>query len=67
MIEDDAQLQQVLDQIARMYRALAALRHEVLPLNSRQFALLAEGPIDEIEKLEAEVREYVRWPEDPKE
>jgi hypothetical protein len=58
MITNDEQLQQAVEQLGHMYRALAALRAEVLPVNARQFALMAEGPIDEIRRLQAQIAAY---------
>jgi hypothetical protein len=58
MITNDEQLQQALEQLGRMYRALAALRAEVLPVNARQFALMAEGPVDEIQRLQVQIDAY---------
>lgn len=59
MITDDDQLQQAVEGLGRMYRAMAALRAEVLPVNTRQFALMAEGPVDEIRRLHAQIDAYV--------
>ena len=59
MIRTDAQLQQAIEQIERLYQGLNALRAEVLPKNPRNFAVLAEGPLDEIRKLQAEISDYV--------
>jgi len=59
MIENDAELRQCLEQMDRMYRALANLRAEIAPLNYANFQLFAEGPIDEIRKLRAEIDEYL--------
>jgi len=59
MIRTDAQLQQAIEQIERLYQGLNALRAEVLPKNPRNFAVLAEGPLDEIRKLQAEIADYV--------
>jgi hypothetical protein len=53
MITNDEQLDQAVECLGRMYRAMAALRAEVLPVNARQFALMAEGPVDEIRRLQA--------------
>ena len=36
----------------------ADLRKEVLPLNARNFAILAEGPVDEIRRLEEHIGDY---------
>ena len=59
MITKDDQLQQAVEQLGRMYRALAALRAEVLPVNARQFALMAEWPIEEVQRLQAQIDAYV--------
>lgn len=59
MIKDDAQLQQAIEQIGRLYEGLDALRADILPKNPRNFAVLAEGPLDEIHKLQAAIDQYV--------
>jgi hypothetical protein len=58
MITNDDQLQQAIEQLGSMYRAMAALRAEVLPVNARQFALMAEGPVDEIRRLQVQIDAY---------
>lgn len=58
MISDDEQLSQAIQQLGRLYRALNALKSDVQPLNPRKFALLAEGPLDEIQNLKKEIDEY---------
>jgi hypothetical protein len=58
MITNDEQLDQALEQVGRMYRALADLRKEVLPVNARNFALMAEGPMDEIRRLEEQIGNF---------
>ena len=59
MIQTDAQLQQAIGQIERLYQGLDALRADILPKNPRNFAVFAEGPLDEIRKLQAEIFAYV--------
>ena len=59
MIENDRQLQQAIEQIERLYQGLDALRGDILPKNPRNFAILAEGPLDEIHKLQSEIDKYV--------
>jgi hypothetical protein len=59
MITNDEQLNQAVERLGGMYRAMAALRAEVLPLNARNFALMAEGPLDEIRRMQAEIDAYV--------
>jgi type II secretory pathway component PulJ len=58
MISNDDQFQQTLEQLERMYRALAILRKDVLPLNPRQFAVLAEAPLDHIRRLQEELEQF---------
>lgn len=59
MIVDEMQLEQAVEQMGRMCRALAALNSEVLPKSRQQFALMAEGPLEEIRRLEEEISLYV--------
>jgi hypothetical protein len=59
MIQNEAQLHQALEQIESLCQAVKVLRTDVLPKNPRNFGLLAEGPLDEIRKLQAEVDRYV--------
>ena len=58
MITNDAELSQTMEQLERMYRALAALRRDVYPVSPRQFALLAEGPEEEIRRRQAAIDIY---------
>ena len=59
MIENTAQLDQALEQMGRMQRILDSYRVEILPKNPRNFAVFAEGPLDEIRKLQIEIDEYL--------
>ncbi len=59
MIQNEAQLQQAIEQIGRLYDGLESLRADILPKNPRNFVLFAEGPLDEIRKLQAEIDDYV--------
>ena len=59
MIQNDGQLQQAIEQIERLYQGLNALRRDILPKNPRNFAVLAEGPLDEIRKLQAAIDQYI--------
>jgi hypothetical protein len=59
MIESDRQLQQAIEQIERLYQGLDALRSDILSKNPRNFAILAEGPLDEIHKLQSEIDGYI--------
>ena len=59
MIENTAQLEQAIEQMGRMQRILESYRVEILPKNPRNFAVFAEGPLDEIRKLQVEIDEYL--------
>ena len=59
MIENTAQLQQAIEQMGRMQRILESYRADILPKNPRNFAVFAEGPLDEIRKLQAEIDQYI--------
>ena len=58
MIQTEAQLHQANEQIRGLRHALNALRVDVFPKNQRNFAVLAEGPVDEIRKLQAQIDDY---------
>ena len=59
MIKTTAQLEQAIEQMGRMQRILDSYRADILPKNPRNFAVFAEGPLDEIHKLQTEISEYV--------
>jgi len=59
MIQTELQLQQALEQIVNLCRAVQSLRAGVFPKNPRNFAILAEGPVDEIRKLQTDVDDYL--------
>ena len=48
-------LTQTMEQLERMNEALAALRRELLPGQPKKFAILAESPLEEMRRLQAEV------------
>ena len=56
MIQNDAQLQVVREQLALAKHALASLRGEIK--NPRNLALFSEGPLDQIAELKAEIAAY---------
>ena len=51
----EAILTQTVEQLERMNEALAALRRELLPGQPKKFAILAEGPLEEMRRLQEEV------------
>ena len=58
MIRNEQEFRQTIDQLEKMHRALAKLRDEVLPVNPRTFAVLAEGPLDYIRQFHEELEAY---------
>jgi hypothetical protein len=59
MIENVEQVRQAIEQMGRMQRILESYRVDMLPRNPRNFAVFAEGPLDEIRKLQTEISDYV--------
>jgi len=57
MNKTDAILTQTLEQLERMNEALSALRRELLPAQPRKFAILAEGPLEEMRRLQRELEQ----------
>lgn len=60
MIRNEAQLRQALEQIQNLCAAVDSLRADLFAKNSRNFAVLAEGPLEQLRQLQAQVDEYVR-------
>ena len=60
MIETPEQVYQAIEQMGRMQRILESYRNEILGQNPRNFALLAEGPLEQIRQLQAQIDEYFR-------
>ena len=59
MIENDNQLNQTRLAINDLEAAMAALKRDVLPLNTERFAVMAQPIIDNIRELRQQVEEYV--------
>ncbi len=59
MIENDEQLHQCIEQLERMYRALGELRTRFQPENPSRYQLMAEGPVDEIRRLQSDIESYL--------
>lgn len=59
MIETPEQVYQAIEQMGRMQRILESYRNEVLRMNPRNFAMLAEGPLEQLRQLQAQLDEYV--------
>ncbi len=55
MNRSDAILAQTVEQLEHMNEALAALRRELLPGQPKKFAILAEGPLEDLRRLQGEI------------
>ena len=53
----EAILTRTMEQLEHMNEALSALRRELLPGQPKKFAILAEGPLEEIRRLQTEVEQ----------
>ena len=60
MIESTDQLYLAIEQMGRMQRILESYRSDLLSKNPKNFAVFAEGPLDEIRNLQAEIAAYVQ-------
>ena len=60
MIETPEQVYQAVEQMGRMQRILESYRDEILSQNPRNFALLVEGPLEQIRQLQAQLDGYFR-------
>jgi hypothetical protein len=46
--------------MGRMQRILESYRNDILTKNPRNFAVLTEGPLEQIRQLQAQLDEYFR-------
>jgi hypothetical protein len=60
MTIEETKLAKTIEQLELMNDALRVLRLEILPKNSRLFAVMAEGPLAEIEKLRRQIEEQAQ-------
>lgn len=60
MIETAEQLYQAIEQMGRMQRILESYRNEILTKNPRNFALMAEGPLEQLRQLQRQIDEYLQ-------
>jgi hypothetical protein len=60
MIETAEQVYQAIEQMGRMQRILESYRNEILTCNPRNFAVLAEGPLEQLRQLQQQIDEYIR-------
>ncbi len=57
MKNTEAVLAQTVEQLEKMNEALAGLRRELLPGQPRKSAILAEGPLEEMRRLQQELEQ----------
>lgn len=55
MNKSEAILTQTVEQLECLNRALADLRRELLPGQPKKFAILAEGPLEDMRRLQREI------------
>ena len=60
MIQTPEQLYQAIEQMGRMQRILESYRNEILDENPRNFAMRAEGPLEQLRQLQSQIDDYVR-------
>jgi hypothetical protein len=64
MIANDEQLKIVREQVKRLETALESLAQTVRPKGESQYRVLAEGYVDQLEVLRADIDDYLRSPTD---
>ena len=57
MNKSEAILTQTVEQLERMNETLTALRRELLPGQPKKFAILAEGPLEDMRRLHGEIEQ----------
>jgi hypothetical protein len=55
MNKNEAILTQTVEQLERLNEALSSLRRELLPRQAKKFAILAEGPLEDMRRLQTEI------------
>ena len=57
MSSKEATLEQTVELLELMSGALAELRRELLPSQPRKFAILSQGPLEEMRRLQSEIEQ----------
>jgi len=60
MMETSEQLYQTIEQMGRMQRILESYRNEILTRTPHNFAVLAEGPLQQLRQLQQQIDEYIQ-------
>jgi hypothetical protein len=58
-MKTEAVLTQTVEQLERLNEALSALRRELLPAQPKKFAILAEGPLEDMRRLQTEIEQLI--------
>jgi hypothetical protein len=58
-IHSDEGLRVNLELIGNMYEAIISLKRDIAPQNFTNYLILAEGPIERIRRLKAEIDDYL--------
>ena len=56
-MKTEAILTQTVEQLERLNEALATLRRDLLPGQPKKFAILAEGPLEDMRRLQTEIEQ----------
>ena len=57
MKKTEVMLTHTVEQLERLNEALASLRRELLPGQPKKFAILAEGPLGDMRRLQSEIEQ----------
>jgi hypothetical protein len=60
MITNTEQFQQAIEVLGMMYRALASERRKIFPKSLQWYAIMTEGPIDQIRETQGEMHDYLK-------
>ena len=63
MITNDEQLGQAYEALGDLYRALASYRAKILRVNPTNYAVIAQGPLEEIRKIQLDINAYLGLPD----
>ena len=56
-MKTEAVLTQAIEQLERLNAALGSLRRELLPGQPKKFAILGEGPLEDMRRLQVEIEQ----------
>jgi hypothetical protein len=59
MIQTEVGLRQSIELLGEQYEALADLHRRIAPLNFANYQVFAEGPLEQIRRLQHEIHEYL--------